>query len=150
MPKNRVMSVEEILARKELREKGQNPDSATEVLALRNRVKDAEEALAKKNEKPSTPAEARRSLEQLLDFYEVSPAEELIKIAMEKKGDGSFFLSIMDRAAIWQGMMRYTTPQLKAVEHSGKIDTNINVTVMDYSTKVVIDKRTQIIAQIDG
>ena len=144
------MSVEEILARKELRAKGQNPDSATEVLALRNRVKEAEQALAEKTEKPSTPTEARHSLEKLLEYYEVSPAEELIKIAMEKREDGSFFLPIMDRAAIWQGMMRYTTPQLKAVEHSGKIDTNIHVTVMDYSTKVIINKTTQVLAQIDG
>jgi hypothetical protein len=144
------MSVEEILARKQLKDSGQNPDSATEVLALRNRVKTAEEALAARDKKPTTPGEARKSLELLLDHYEVSPAEELIKIAMEKRPNGEFLLPVMDRAAIWQGMMRYTTPQLKAVEHSGKIDTNINVTVMDYSTKVVIDQRTQVINNSDA
>ena len=144
------MSVEEILARKRLKESGQNPDSATEVLSLRNKLKAAEEALAEKNKKPTTPAEARKSLEQLLEHYEVSPAEELIKIACEKREDGQHLLPVMDRVAIWQGMMRYTNAQLKAVEHSGKIDTSINVTVMDYSTKVVVDQRTLIIGNPDN
>lgn len=145
MAKMRVLSVEELLARKELVANGQNPDSATEVLALRNKLATAEQALAEKDKKPTTAAEIRKTLDSLLEYYQVEPAEELLKIVMEKRDDGRFVMSTAERVEIWQGFMRYRNPQLKAVEMTGKVDHVLNITVMDYSTKVVVDQRTQII-----
>jgi len=145
MAKSRVMSVAEIQAREKLKEMGQNPDSAQEVLALRARVVELEQQLSvlqvrRSEVGPSNP-QMRKSLDLLLEHYNVEPAEECIRAALEKTPDGSYVLSMADRVEIWQGLMRYRNPQLKAVEHSGKIDTQLNITVMDYSTKVVIDQR---------
>lgn len=154
MARQKVLSVAELLAREAMQQRGENPDSPVVVQDLRNRVAELEGKLAAAETRLSTnrasPSEVRRTLDSLLEHYAVEPAEELIKAAMERGSDGRFTLSPMDRVEIWQGLMRYRMPQLKAVEHSGKIDTQLNITVKNYHTNVVMDQRTVVIKKEDG
>lgn len=156
MGKTRVMSIEEIQARDALISQGQDPDSmsAQTILSLRNELATVREKLmvaenASANQ-PRTPAEIRKNLEELLKHYEVSPAEELIKAALLKDGKGNFILPLANRVSIWEGLMQYTQPKLRAIEHSGKVDTTINVKIVQYNTQNVISEKTVVVKELGG
>lgn len=140
-----VMSVEELKARSAIKAAGGNPDNAVETIRLRARVAELEaEAAQFKNIRAArglTNMEVRRSLDLLLQHYDVEPAEEIIKLAIEKDEAGNFITSRDKRIEIWEGLMQYRNQKLKATEHSGHVDQNINVTVLDFSSRTVIQKQ---------
>ena len=151
MGKTRVMSVEEIQARDAVKAQGVDPDSlsAQTILSLRNEVQSLREKLIKEqNNQPRTPAAIRKNLEDLLNHYQVSPAEELIKAAIDKDLDGNFILPLANRIAIWEGLMQYTQPKLRSIEHSGKVDTTMNIKIIQYNTQNVISEKTVVVKEL--
>ena len=43
------------------------------------------------------------------------------------------FVGLKNTIDSWDKIAQYTEPKLKAVDHSGQVDTTINVTTVDYS-----------------
>jgi hypothetical protein len=43
------------------------------------------------------------------------------------------FVGLKTSIDAWEKIAQYTEPKLKAVDHSGQVDTTINVTTVDYS-----------------
>lgn len=142
MPKHRVMSAEEIAARMEMRKSGINPDSAGETLALRNQVRELEAEVMRHRDKGSiSPAELRNDLDSILKRYGVEPIEELLKLLMERGPDGNLLMGVMDRAEVWQNLLQYRMPKLRAVEHTGTVNQQVNIVVMKFGTQEVIERR---------
>lgn len=139
------MTVAEIRARNAMKAEGKNPDSPAEVLALRTQVSQltnqVESLTSKKLDAKLSPVEMRKSLDSLLEFYQIEPAEELIKAATEKTVDGRFALPVGDRMEIWSTLLQYRMPKLKATEISGKVDQNITIKVLHFGTKQVIKEK---------
>lgn len=130
MPRGQIIpSVEEIQAKLEGR-----PGVAThaqvndqELEALEAQVKVLEKITEKK--KRRTASELRAAMDILMEKYDFSPAEELIKLALEKREGGDFDgMYELDasgqrslRVSILQELMGYVQPKLKSVEVTGEV-----------------------------
>lgn len=138
MPKQKViLSAEELRLRRLKKEQGIPVVTESEVLTLRNKVVALENQLAKRQEslaeRGPCPATLRAKLDTLLEHYNVEPAEQVIKILMEKDDSGQFVLGPKDRAELWMDLNQYRMAKLKAVELSGKVDQSITYNVIMFS-----------------
>lgn len=142
-----VLSPEELIAIRERKAAGQAPVSPVQVLALTNQVArleaDLQAANLKLETRNSLPAEIRKSLDRLLETYDVEPAEELIRLAVERKPGtepgtvGDFVLDRMSRERIWTTLLQYRMPKLKSVENTGTVKHELNIKV------VMLDEREE-------
>lgn len=109
---------------------------ATEQLNTKSMELDAEkEKLRRVAEYEASRGKAhvvKKTLASLLEKYAVEPAEELIKLAMGRDENGEYTCSIQQQIDIWEGLMSYQMPKLKAVEHSGQVDHSIQVTIKQF------------------
>jgi hypothetical protein len=135
MAKNRtvVPSVEDIRARMQAQAAGQVPDSI-EVIALKKQVELLQGQVAVMSDaKKLNPAELRLGLDNILKKYGVEPAEEVVKLLMPNE-NGEYQLTPKERTAYWLELMQYRMPKLRAMEHSGKVDQELTLVVMKFST----------------
>jgi hypothetical protein len=77
-----------------------------------------------------TPKQLKRTLDDVLDKYGVEPAEELVKLAVERiSATGAFILDVDQRIQIWRDLLQYRMPKLRAVETHGTLDHTITVEI---------------------
>jgi len=144
-----VPTAAEIAKRLEAQRLGVVPDSP-EVMCLKAELAESQRQLQslreanlalETNPKKFTAAEMRHSLDEIFRKYGVEPAEEVVKLLTEVDEKGELRMSRDQRAKVWLELMQYRTPKLRAMEHSGKVDTNMTILVVKYSTNEVIEKR---------
>lgn len=94
------------------------------------------QAVMKVQDRVLTVQDRRQILDEILQKYGAEPAEELLKMAMATRtnqhGEEVPMLSTKERVDIWKELLSYRMPKLKAVQLEGKIDTNINITIVRY------------------
>lgn len=83
----------------------------------------------------------RDTLARMLKKYGVEPAEELVKMAVARDASGEFVLTTDQRIRVWEGLMAYQMPKLKAIEMSGTIDHELTVVVRRFDVDTVVDRR---------
>jgi hypothetical protein len=127
MAQQRVPSPEEIRLLILRRENGGQEIAVDRLEALEKKV-------AQRGRK--SPAELRDALELLMQKFDMQPAEELVKMAMETREleDGSKVWALAPelRARILSDLMQYQMPKLKAVEVSGTVDHNHTIMIVRY------------------
>lgn len=100
-----------------------------------------------------TVQERRQKLDDLLAKHGVEPAEELLKMAMQTRRDANGneipVLSARERKDIWTELMSYRMPKLKSVQLEGKLDTNINITIIRYGEDGKVQAETKAPVAID-
>lgn len=154
-----ILSADELAAIRERKAAGQAPVSPIQEVQLRNRIEDLEVALEEANAKlqnrATLPAELRKSLDALLEAYDVEPAEELIKLALKRKPgiepgtEGEFVLSNTERKFIWETLLQYRMPKLKSVENSGTVKHEHTIKVVMLTpegNEKIIETKTMTIA----
>lgn len=91
-----------------------------------------------------SPEELRAALNQLLDTYDMEPAEELIKMVMAQRraedGEMVWALDPALRSKILLELVQYRMPKLKSVEHSGTVDHKHEITIIRYGEDGAIRK----------
>ena len=140
MAKQRIiLSPEELAARRARKEAGLPPTNERDTLVLKTKVAELQEKLERQElaaaTKGPTTQSLRKDLDKLFSHYDIEPAEELIKIATEKNENGSFKLTSIERAQIWENLMQYRMPKLRATEKSGKVEHNLTIKVVTFSVK---------------
>ena len=144
----RVPSPEEIRLRLAAQEVGRAegraaiPDDVrAEANAMNDRVGEIAQTLAKVQEQVAnrgrrSPQELREALDLLFQKYGMSPAEELVKIVMERRalpdGGSVFAISAELRAKILGDLMQYCVPKLRSVEVQGTVEHSHNITIVRY------------------
>lgn len=137
MGKQHVPTAAEIRERIRLRDTGIVLESM-ETLRLRQKAKDLEREVAqlKDTPKPLAPQDLRDGLDKIFAKFGVEPAEEVIKILQATQlvdGIERPMLSASERAKIWLELLQYRAPKLRSIEHSGKIQQDLQVVIMRFS-----------------
>jgi hypothetical protein len=87
-------------------------------------------------ERSLSVADRRKIFDDLLEKHGVEPAEELLRMAtatrVNQEGQEIPVLDTATRIDIWKELLSYRMPKLKAVQLEGKVDTNINITIVRY------------------
>lgn len=139
--KQRDWSVEELQEKWRCEQAGLPwPPVERAVEALDNMAKKDEEILKLRTEIDRVRKQKgaiRLALAEMFERYGIDPAEELIKIATETvNGPGGTPVLVCDkqeRISIWRDLLQYRYPKLKAMEVAGKVDHNLNVTILRFS-----------------
>lgn len=80
------------------------------------------------NETLSSLTEKRvHDISAVLSAAGIDPVQELIDAYNERDDEGKFVMSAQERRSLMKELMKYTHPQLKAVDHSGTIDKRVVV-----------------------
>lgn len=142
--KTPVPTVEDIQRRMADLREGRTPE-APETLTLRAKIRDLEGQVATLEaataQKKLTPQEMREGLDEIFRRYGVEPAEEVIRLLTSVDAEGRHMLQAHERAKIWLELLQYRMPKLRAIEHSGRVDSNMTLVIMKYSTNEVIESR---------
>lgn len=83
----------------------------------------------------SKPTALRRGLDEIFQEYGVEPAEELVRLAVEKMESGIHVLDTDQRIQIWRDLLQYRMPKLRAVETKGTVDHKISITIKRFGDK---------------
>lgn len=138
MPRNRVLSVAEIAVRQALVEGGADGSTVTTLSSAQEDLarRDAEisELRAKLEEQRTraSPLRMRAIIDDLCTKHGVEPAEELMKLALQKNAEGQFLLGPSDRIRIWSELIQYRMPKMKSLEVSGQVQTDVTVRVVSF------------------
>lgn len=139
--KHRVLTAAEIQQREEYLAAGRVWPPVEEHVALARHNEQLQERLAVlESRKKLSPADRHRTLDQICEKYGVEPAEELIKMVMERNDDGTWRLSNDQRIKILSELQQYRMPKLKSIEVQGTVDHTLTVVVKkfgDIEEKVV-------------
>lgn len=103
------------------------PEKCDKLTHLENRV----QALCRRREKKST-AEIQEALDLIMQKHDMEPAEELVKMVMEKQDDGQWVLTNDQRIKILTDLTQYRMPKLKSVEVAGNVNHKHEIIIVRY------------------
>ncbi len=82
----------------------------------------------------------------LMEKYDFSPAEELVKYCVQKDTDGMFLIDKAYsgqpgmRIRILETLLEYTAPKLKSIEHSGSVEHEHTIHIIRYGDDGKVSK----------
>lgn len=145
----RKESIQEYLANKEgiTLPKPTDPGHSrqmTVVGSISERIEGLEKEVKRKKRSQKELSEA---MFLLMEKYDFSPAEELMKIATEKRPDGKFRVDMIGavedpriRIGILETLLEYTAPKLKSVEMSGLVEHEHTINIIRIGDDGVVRK----------
>ena len=89
-----------------------------------------------------TLSEQRQSLDKILEKYGVHPVEELVRLAVSKKPDGTDELSKDQQIRIWTEIAQYQVPKLKSVEQHSQVDHTHTIIIRRFGDKALSTPKT--------
>lgn len=140
--KQRVMDVEELKkfwAQKEAMERGEEPPTVEKAHVIR--IDTPPVGTVPTDQTPAnktlTDGEGKSlSISDVLAQHDINPIDELLRMYNERVEDpnspdnGKFVMAPPERRALMKELLKYTHPQLKAVEHKGNAGGNQIVVVL--------------------
>lgn len=108
----------------------ENEEMKNQVNSLEERLKEVKSLITTRGRR--SPTELRAALGDLFDAYDFSPAEELVRMVMEKNEDGRFVLEPGLRTKILSELQSYVMPKLSATKVEGHVDHSHTVLVVRY------------------
>jgi type I site-specific restriction-modification system R (restriction) subunit len=148
----KVLTVEQLIARKKMRESGVPDDVINKQLQLSSKVKSLEKALQTKGDDADIEElkkEVDQNISAILAKHGVTPVDELIKIATEKDDKGQFTASRDQRIRIWQDMLQYTNSKLRSVEMHGMIKGDFRIQLVNYGAEGQILEEKPLVLDAD-
>lgn len=115
----------------------QNPPVIVQQVIDERRMNDLEKKLAEVKRTITTrgrksPTELRAALGDLFEAYDFSPAEELVRMVMEKREDGKFTMGDSLRVKVLSELQSYVMPKLSATKVEGRVDHQHTVMIVRY------------------
>lgn len=152
----RILSADEIKAGWDAEKVGAPPPAAAALVEERKKNEALEkenaqlEGKAKKYDKTRNhTGEVRDALEALLRQHGISPATELVELALERYPEdfvdktlaGRLLCTVDQRIKIWQDLLGYQLPKLRSVEMAGQIDAGLTVIIKKFGEETTLIER---------
>jgi len=90
-----------------------------------------------------TTAEIQEGLDLIMQKYGMEPAEELVKMVMEKDSVGAWVLTNDQRIKILSDLVQYRMPKLKSVEVAGNVNHKHEIIIVRYGEDGVVRRESR-------